>query len=446
MCDTFLATKTVTKNHSHLIFGKNSDREPNEAQAVVHFPRKKNKEDRLQVTYINIPQVKETYEVYLSKPFHMWGAEMGVNEYGVVIGNEAIFSKVALPKKNDGLTGMDLLRLALERSKTKDQALNTITSLLEEYGQDACSGYYDRDFFYHNSFLIGDSEGAILLETVDRQWVAKKLKGFRSISNGLTIGSDYDYSSKDVKDFASKNGWLKPGKDFSFKDAYSDWFFTKMSKCSTRQGTTSKMGNMFSQTEGLGIKEAMDILRSHNSAHFKPNSGDMGSVCLHATGMITPSQTTGSMVVEINEQKRITVWLTGSSASCLSLYKPFYFGNNFLDEDQHTQPSNVLDDSFWWQAERFHRLALADYDYAQKMVFKESQESERHWRRKDAELQGKKTSSKQLQEFSEHAWNHHKEILKIWTRDLASRGKSPSLFSPLYNMFWNDLNKRANIN
>ena len=79
----------------------------------------------------------------------MWGAEMGANEHGVVIGNEAIFAK-AKPAKT-GLTGMDLLRLALERSASADEALETITSLLGTHGQGG-SGGYGHPFYYHNSY------------------------------------------------------------------------------------------------------------------------------------------------------------------------------------------------------------------------------------------------------------------------------------------------------
>lgn len=145
MCDTFLALPSFT-GKEEVIFGKNSDREPNEAQAIVRFPSLDTDEDRIACTFIQIPQVKHTCEVLLSKPFQMWGAEMGVNECGVAIGNEAVFTNVPFEKKNTGLTGMDLVRLALERSRDADSALQTITELLQTYGQDACGGYRDVGF------------------------------------------------------------------------------------------------------------------------------------------------------------------------------------------------------------------------------------------------------------------------------------------------------------
>ncbi|MHA1601459.1 MAG: peptidase U34, partial [Promethearchaeota archaeon] len=113
MCDTIIATPSVTK-HNVMLFGKNSDREPDEAQNIVIVPHQTHKPGSLlKCTYIEIPQVEETNRILLSQPFWMWGAEMGANEHGVVIGNEALLTKVK-PAKS-GLTGMDLLRLGLER-------------------------------------------------------------------------------------------------------------------------------------------------------------------------------------------------------------------------------------------------------------------------------------------------------------------------------------------
>jgi dipeptidase len=99
MCDTFVALNKATADGS-VIFGKNSDRDPNEAHQLLVVPRAKHTQGvQVDCTYISIPQVEETHAILLSKPFWIWGAEMGVNEHGVVIGNEAVFTKVPYGKK-----------------------------------------------------------------------------------------------------------------------------------------------------------------------------------------------------------------------------------------------------------------------------------------------------------------------------------------------------------
>ena len=90
MCDTLIALGNSTEDGS-VIFGKNSDRPSNEAQLITYSPHQKYRKDELvKCTYISIPQVSETNAILLSQPWWMWGAESGSNQYGVVIGNEAV--------------------------------------------------------------------------------------------------------------------------------------------------------------------------------------------------------------------------------------------------------------------------------------------------------------------------------------------------------------------
>jgi secernin len=159
MCDTVVALGNATED-GRTIFGKNSDRLPNEAQPVRYYPRKSYYDgEMLECTYIEIPQVKETYAVFLSQPHWIWGAEIGANEHGVAIGNEAVWSNEEVPET--GLLGMDLLRLGLERGRTASEVLEVITSLLEEHGQGGAGE--QGALAYHNSFLIADKDSAWVL-------------------------------------------------------------------------------------------------------------------------------------------------------------------------------------------------------------------------------------------------------------------------------------------
>ena len=74
------------------------------------------------------------------------------------------------------MIGMDFLRLALERSRSAETAMNTIIELLEKYGQGGNCGYA-HPFYYYNSYLICDTKEAWVLETVGREWAAERSAG-----------------------------------------------------------------------------------------------------------------------------------------------------------------------------------------------------------------------------------------------------------------------------
>ena len=207
MCDTMVALGNSTENGS-VLFAKNSDRDANEAHEIAIIPGETHAvKSKTKCTYIEIPQVSHTNTVLLAKPFWIWGCEMGANEHGVVIGNEAVFTKAKV-RKEPGLIGMDFIRLALERTRTASEALRCIIDLLEAHGQSGnCS--YDQSLYYHNSFIIADSKEAWVLETADYQWAAKKVKDIYSISNAITIENEWDFNSDELVKFASRSSLVQ---------------------------------------------------------------------------------------------------------------------------------------------------------------------------------------------------------------------------------------------
>ncbi len=350
MCDTFVALPEATADGS-VILGKNSDREPNEAHQVVITPAAHHRAgDTITATYRTIPQARHTHAVLLAKPYWIWGAEMGVNEHGVAIGNEAVFTTVK-HEPDPGLLGMDLLRLGLERGATADEAAHVICEHLQQYGQSGQAGHTDK-LEYHNSFIIADPHQALVLETVGREWVIERAKGTRSISNGLTIHDAWDEASP---------GLARPGVDIAAE--YSDLIYTRFSDSRTRQCRTSDA--LTARRGTIRPTDAMALLRDHGKAGqrtgFTPASGIAGqTVCAHAAhGPIRISQSTGSMVAHISAEAT-TVWVTATSAPCLSVFKPVWLHGGL--PDLGPAPTGTYNPStLWWRHENLHRSVLADY-------------------------------------------------------------------------------------
>ena len=443
MCDTFVYIPSKEES-TNIIFGKNSDREPNEAQAIIRIPAQQHKPEKLKCTYIEIPQVAETYEIIISKPFQMWGAEMGANEHDLVIGNEAVFTKVPINKKNSGLTGMDMIRLALERTKTADAALEMITDLIAKYGQHP-NGGYQSELFYHNSFMIVDKIKAWVLETAGKHWVATEVKGYRSISNSLTIGEEFDLSSNGIEDYAIEKGFLKKGETFHFGKTFSDWFYTYFSKSARRYAKSCALG--INRTK-FNIEDAIEILSSHyvDGNEFDPSKMyNGGSVCMHATDFTNPTQSVGSMIAEIRKDEASTFWLTGTSNPCISVYKPFFMGGNSLKQTEFIEPAAKFDDSFWWQAEKFHRQLMNNY-HESKMIFNNDrlalQQSLLDTERK---LIRQKASLTELDKFSISALDQHQKAIINWQAAISHVEPSIKWHQFIYKNYYRKLNKEVNL-
>ena len=298
MCDT-----VVYRGPQGTWLAKNSDREPDEYQCIEAHPRSSTTPEEQRATYLKVAVPSPRHSIIIGRPYWMWGAEMGANEHGVAIGNEAVFTRL-VDRNTKALLGMDLVRLALEHAVDADSALETITHYLETYGQGGPAGYHDKRFSYDNSFLIADPASAWILETAGRFWAAKKVNKFGAISNDLTIASDFDRSSPNLPDKARGLGFWNGKGDFNFRRAFRRRFMPRVAR-SARRRECNLLGLAALDMQAMNEENFFALLRRHYK--HKPSSN--ADVCMHAGRLTRRSATTAAMVTHLTAHQLPRVYM-----------------------------------------------------------------------------------------------------------------------------------------
>jgi dipeptidase len=253
---------------------------------------------------------------------------MGANEHGVTIGNEALLSHIP-PPKGEALTGMDLVRLTLERAASAGEAVEILTTLLERHGQGGNCGHQVPSY-YHNGFIIADACEAFVVETVERDWLIERVSTLRALSNEYTI-------------------------DASLRDPEGSHVGSARAR---RERATTLLQ---SATGRITLADVIRILRDHDVSgqlgpSWTPRKDLPNSLCIHAVDASCLAQTTGSMASEIRAGSTVH-WVTGTAAPCISLFKPAILG--IPVPDQGPPPTARFDErTLWWAHEQLHRTAL----------------------------------------------------------------------------------------
>ncbi|MCH8498148.1 MAG: C69 family dipeptidase [Marinobacter sp.] len=340
----------VVRTESGVWFAKNSDREPREPQVVVRQAPVFGDTARLvKTTYLEIPQVSRRYGVLMSKPAWCWGAEMGVNEKWVCIGHAAVFSTRRTLKP--ALLGMDLVRLGLERSASASDAVTVITRLLEAHGQGGSAGFFDKGFHADSSFVIADPEEAWVLECAGASWAARRINGAYAVANAYTLGSRYDLCSQDLAAY-------RP----SFRVRFDTHLMPMLLGAPHRRRLSLEA---LKDSTNMTLARCASNLRLHHSRSRGPARGSNRDICLHAAGSIRRLQTTGAMVACLaSEPGQRGVYFTGTSATCLSLFRPAALNGDF---SVLTEPAEASAAPLWSRAERLHRQALVDRSFRRQL-------------------------------------------------------------------------------
>jgi len=306
------------------LFAKNSDRPRSEPQVVDAFgPRRPG--GVLATQYLEIPDTGAAATL-LSRPTWLWGAEHGLNEHRVAIGNEMIFTLDDASKAPPALLGMDLVRLGLERATTAEEALEAMTTLLEHHGQ---GGIGDRvhGLAYWSSFLITDPTSAWVLETSGSTWAARPVASGAAISNSLTLRRDWTRSSADVRPGTDVDSWRHRSIPTGFADV------RRAAAAAHVDGAAAPLG------PGCDPRAAVAALRDHGTGPWgQPGlrsglpapaapAADEGSpdgagwsLCLHAG---ETAVTTSSMVALLpaDRDRPARAWVALGSP-CVSVYLP----------------------------------------------------------------------------------------------------------------------------
>ncbi|MCX7023267.1 MAG: carcinine hydrolase/isopenicillin-N N-acyltransferase family protein [Spirochaetes bacterium] len=334
MCDTLYAGPAATGGE-RAWFAKNSDRHPDEPQALCIVPCR----PTAPVVHVSgrtfgVPD--RGFSFVLSKPSWMEGGEMGVNERGVAIGNEAVFSRFKARK--DGVLGMDLLRAALAHAETAAEARDFLCSFVERESQGG-NGAYKGSLVYSNSFIVASPGEGFVLETADRRWAWRSTRSIATISNAYSIADDHErldactlaeLAQGDAR--ATASGGSDPGCRGSWKAHVEDRFYLAFTKGELRRACTA--ATLRAAEPAVGFETVIAALRSHGKDARGPGRAGMAAPCLHEAGFPVKSSTTASMVVEYLPPgcpASAIVWFTGASYPCLSVFVPILLaGGTFL--------------------------------------------------------------------------------------------------------------------
>jgi len=362
MCDSLVATGPETREGTTL-FAKNSDRHRGECQPFVQHPAALHpRGGEVTCTHISIPQVAETYATMGHSPWWVWGYEHGVNEHGVAIGNQTVFSREEI-ETTPGLIGMDLVRLGLERGRDAREALEVIAALIEQRGQGG-PGFGPDESGYHNSFLISDPESAWVLETSGRRWAGKPI-ALGSLSNHMTLRDDWTIASRDLESFARNQGWWRDLERLDLAGAYRNPHVPGR----ISEGRLARSGELLQQERGKHDLATMKrILRDHGPGaetppeHLGPEDDGYCTLCMHAEPVGT---TTASLIAPLPVDRE-TPWpvFVSFASPCSSPFLPVYLEGIVpaaLARGHGEQSPGDLD-SAWWTFHQLHEAVASDFE------------------------------------------------------------------------------------
>jgi dipeptidase len=339
-----------------MVFAKNSDRPPGEVQIAWPFGRRASAGCTLRTQYLSIGDTG-AHATLLSCPTWLWGAEHGVNEHGVAIGNERVSTTHDAAAATPALIGMDIVRLGLERARSAPEAVDVIAGLLETYGQGGIADAAHQGA-YDSSFLIADPSQAFVLETAGADYAVAPFPAGAAISNRISLSTEWTRAS----------AALTAGDDFDrFRDAAEDTAFADVRLAASRRFLAA------TGPGGLTSAATAAHLRDHGTGPWGapgtegpvelPPAGagaDGGgiTVCMHVPdAVVTTASMIAELPTELAEGTPLRVFVAAGSP-CASIYVPAF--PRTVAGPPPFVPRELSGEELWHAADALRQVVEAD--------------------------------------------------------------------------------------
>lgn len=424
MCDTFVALGNSTAEGS-VILAKNADTEINEAQHLIHVPRREwGSGANVRTTHKVIAQAPVTWDVILNKSFWTYGCEIGFNEWGVAGGNEAVFTNQT--STTDGVMLIDHLRLMLERARSCEEAVAVIAALLTEHGQGGNCELRGNSHF-DGGFIISDMHSAVEIQTAGSHWAVRPVKDFSAISNVHSIRDDWTQSSLQNQS----------GPKVDFRKTFAN---EKTTYCAGADERQKASHDFLAKRKGrIDVRTMADLLRYTGEGDYDPMDGDRPTrICMHAAPYeYRLWQATGALI-SVAKEGHIMGWATATSGPDVSIFKPVFCGVD-LPNLGPMPKETFTPGAYWWKYERLHRRVMADYKAIKPELRAEFDALEEKFFKEGPKVMRATVTEKQ--DFLRECWRLADEMADRW---LARLEKKPwHVANPAYAAMWARFNGAA---
>lgn len=364
-CTTIIVGRNLTEDGS-VMMAHTEDMDDDDVGRIYLVPHKERVAgETLWLPWETVQQPAETYRYWAvgnwNKNKYDGDILDGLNENGVGMACNAIWSKGPHMEGKSGLKRYSLRQLILDRAKSARHGVDVIAELIAKHGQGNTE-------VMDIAYCLIDQKESWVVEATAHNWVAKRVPddGYLVWSNEICIEDDWDLASPAIMEATAKNG----GKKVNFKKEFGLYGDNDVGIGllwnTARKARAEKL--MANRTGKVTVPMLLGFMRDHyegtDKAHSPVHGDDYYSFPAKNPRPICTNESQELLIFQMKDglpaNLGAKMWV-GPSSPCVTSLFPIYAGTMAIPMDYTISEQPYSLNSAWWRFESLQRLADRDY-------------------------------------------------------------------------------------